>query len=84
MGLFTLSMMLAIVKVLPEPVTPKSVCSCAPARIPGVNASIAAGWAPVGLNGETSLNLSTRNPPNAAWNNLQIYFLILFKNENGH
>ena len=43
-------MMLAIVKVLPEPVTPKSVCSCAPARIPRVNASIASGWSPVGLN----------------------------------
>ena len=33
-----------IVKVLPEPVTPRSVCARSPAKIPSVSAFIASGW----------------------------------------
>ena len=53
-GLLTFSMTLAIVKVLPEPVTPSRVCSSRPRFTPLARASIASGWSPEGLNSETN------------------------------
>ena len=49
-------MTLAIVKVLPEPVTPIKTWSLRPARIPSTRAAIACGWSPAGLNGLTRSN----------------------------
>jgi hypothetical protein len=43
-------MTLAIVKVFPDPVTPKSVWNLAPAFNPSVSFFIASGWSPSGLN----------------------------------
>ena len=50
---------LAIVNVLPEPVTPRSVC-VRPLPTPLARASIACGWSPVGLKSDRSLNLALR------------------------
>ena len=49
-------MTLAIVKVLPEPVTPSSTCSSRPSSTPRASFSMACGWSPVGLKGACSLN----------------------------
>lgn len=51
-------MVFAMVKVLPLPVTPSKACSRIPPLSPATSFSIAAGWSPVGLYEETSLNLS--------------------------
>ena len=53
-GRWTFSMTLAMVKVLPEPVTPKSTCSERPFSTPAARASIASGWSPEGVKGETT------------------------------
>jgi hypothetical protein len=39
---------LAIVKVLPEPVTPIKTCDLFPSSMPRTSASMAAGWSPAG------------------------------------
>lgn len=49
-------MTFAIVKVLPEPVTPSSVWYFIPASKPAVSFAIASGWSPVGANGECKRN----------------------------
>ncbi len=54
------SITLAIVKVLPEPVTPSSTCVCSPSRALAVSSAIAVGWSPDGSYSETS---SKRLPP---------------------
>src|SRR5687767_11228425 len=46
-------MTLAMVKVLPEPVTPSSTCSLAPPRMPSTSCWMASGWSPSGRKGET-------------------------------
>src|SRR5262245_15889339 len=56
-GLFTLRITLATVKVLPEPVTPSKVWCFVPDKIPSVSLAMAAGWSPAGSNGATSLKL---------------------------
>ncbi len=43
----------AMVKVLPEPVTPSSTWSRSPARIPATISAIACGWSPAGWNSES-------------------------------
>ena len=50
-GTLTCAMTLAMVYVLPEPVTPSKVCSWSPSRIPCTSLAIASGWSPVGENG---------------------------------
>src|SRR3989344_5420223 len=50
-------MTLAIVKVFPLPVTPKSTWCLLPDLRPLTNFFIASGWSPVGLNLEESLNM---------------------------
>jgi hypothetical protein len=58
-GLFTRAMACAIVKVLPEPVTPMSVWYFFPSAVtPAASLSIACGWSPSGLNGLTTSNRS--------------------------
>lgn len=55
MFLFDLAITFAMVKVLPEPVTPRSVClpfCCTPLA----SLSIAAGWSPLGANTFASSN----------------------------
>ena len=54
------SITLAMVKVLPEPVTPSSTWSRSFARTPLTSSSIACGWSPSGSNSETTRN---RRPP---------------------
>jgi hypothetical protein len=44
----TRAMTLAIVNVLPEPVTPISTCEPRPSAMPRTRASMAAGWSPAG------------------------------------
>lgn len=44
----TSAMTLAIVKVLPEPVTPRSVWNLSPARTPVASSAMAVGWSPDG------------------------------------
>ena len=39
---------MGIVKVLPEPVTPKRVCLAKPDSKPSINEAIAVGWSPAG------------------------------------
>ena len=51
-------MILAMVKVLPLPVTPFSVCIRLPASMLFTRASMASGWSPVGWKGDTSSNRS--------------------------
>ena len=46
-----LAMTLAMVKVLPEPVTPNSVWKVNPSSMPATKASIAVGWSPAGGKG---------------------------------
>ncbi len=53
-GRWTFSMTLAMVKVLPEPVTPKRVCSERPFSTPAARASMAWGWSPEGWKGLTT------------------------------
>ena len=55
-GRWTFSMTLAIVNVLPEPVTPSKTCSSRPIFTPCASFSMASGWSPVGLKGACSLN----------------------------
>ena len=45
---------LAIVKVLPEPVTPSSVWKASPSRTPSTSLAIASGWSPDGGYGWNS------------------------------
>ena len=47
-GRFMRAMTLAMVKVLPEPVTPSSTCSARPSSSPCTSVSMAWGWSPVG------------------------------------
>ena len=47
-GRLSLAMTFAIVKVLPEPVTPSKVCSFMPELTPLTSWSMASGWSPVG------------------------------------
>ena len=54
-GLFSAAITLAIVNVLPEPVTPSSVLCLQPLRSASTSCAIASGWSPVGLYSETSL-----------------------------
>lgn len=42
----------AIVKVLPDPVTPNKVCAGTPSSTPSVSWAIASGWSPVGWYSE--------------------------------
>ena len=58
-GLFSAAMTLAMVKVLPEPVTPSKVSNWLPSLKPFTSCSIACGWSPVGLYFECSLNSIT-------------------------
>src|SRR6266699_6124816 len=50
------AMTCAIVKVLPEPVTPSSTWSRSPRSSPSHHSSIACGWSPAGANSELSRN----------------------------
>jgi len=45
------AMTLAIVNVLPDPVTPKSVWNDRPSASPSMSFSMAAGWSPAGSKG---------------------------------
>jgi hypothetical protein len=47
-GFWTCSITRAMVKVLPEPVTPSSTWCCSPCWIPSASWAIACGWSPVG------------------------------------
>jgi hypothetical protein len=47
-------MILAMVKVLPEPVTPSRTWSLSPAARPSVSSRMARGWSPAGVYSETS------------------------------
>ena len=47
-GRCTCSMTLAMVKVLPDPVTPSSTCSFSPFSMPSASAAMACGWSPEG------------------------------------
>ena len=58
-GLLSAAMTLAMVKVLPEPVTPSKVSNWLPSLKPFTSCSIACGWSPVGLYFECSLNSIT-------------------------
>jgi hypothetical protein len=49
-------MIFAIVKVLPEPVTPFNVWYLFPDLTPSARAAIASLWSPAGLNGDTTSN----------------------------
>jgi hypothetical protein len=49
-------MTFAIVKVLPEPVTPSSVWNDSPSFTPSTSLAIASGWSPAGWNGWWSSN----------------------------
>src|SRR3990170_3160109 len=55
-GFWIRSTTFAMVKVLPEPVTPRSTWCLFPFRRPSVSLSIACGWSPVGLKSDTILN----------------------------
>jgi hypothetical protein len=55
-GFCTCSMTFAIVKVLPEPVTPSSVWWRRFLRMPSVSSAIAFGWSPAGSNSDTTRN----------------------------
>jgi hypothetical protein len=53
----------AMVKVLPEPVTPNRVWDARPARIPSTSWAIAWGWSPAGWKDDTTLKgLDTKLP----------------------
>src|SRR5690606_12521981 len=51
------SITFAIVKVLPDPVTPKSTCDFLPLSSPPTRRSIAAGWSPAGSKSVFSRNI---------------------------
>ena len=51
-------MTLAIVNVLPEPVTPSSTWLRSPRLSPSTSSGIARAWSPFSSKSETSLNLS--------------------------
>ena len=51
-GFWTFSMTEAMVKVLPEPVTPSSVCSDRPFSMPCASFAMAWGWSPAGRYSE--------------------------------
>ena len=70
-GRFTASITLAIVNVLPLPVTPKSTCVRSPQRTPSVKDAIAWGWSPVGLYLECKINFLS------SINNLKFFFIII-------
>jgi len=53
-GILRLFITLAIVKVLPLPVTPNSTCEESPFFIPCTKLFMASGWSPVGLNDDLS------------------------------
>src|SRR5215472_2423344 len=63
-------MTLAIVKVLPEPVTPSSVWNASPSWIPSTSPAMASGWSPAGGYGRKSWNgepgYVTNSPSGAA------------------
>ena len=48
------SMTLAMVKVLPEPVTPRRTCSFSPLSMPAAKAAMASGWSPEGWYSDTT------------------------------
>ncbi len=52
-GRWVASITLAMVKVLPEPVTPSSTWSRSLALTPATSSAMAAGWSPLGSNSET-------------------------------
>ena len=52
-GRWSCSMTCAMVKVLPEPVTPRRVWSVRPFLMPSVRALIAVGWSPAGVNSDS-------------------------------
>ena len=54
-GLLTWAMTLAMVKVFPDPVTPKRTCALSPRNSPVVSCRMASGWSPVGLKSEEIL-----------------------------
>ena len=54
-GRSTRWMTLAAVKVLPDPVTPRSVWKASPSFTPSISFSIARGWSPAGGYGWFSL-----------------------------
>ena len=56
---------LAIVKVLPEPVTPSSVWNASPSSMPSTSCSIAVGWSPAGRYGWNSWNGELSNETNS-------------------
>ena len=51
-GLLMFLITFAIVKVLPDPVTPNKVCAGTPSSTPSVSWAIASGWSPVGWYSE--------------------------------
>ncbi len=53
-GRFSRWMIFAMVKVLPDPVTPFRICSRFPAWTLCTRESMAWGWSPVGWKGETN------------------------------
>src|SRR3989338_6962421 len=53
-GFFTWAMTFAIVKVFPEPVTPRRTCCFLPSFIPRTSFSMACGWSPWGVKPETN------------------------------
>src|SRR3990172_11800124 len=55
-GFWILSTTFAMVKVLPEPVTPRRTWCLLPFRRPSHSFSMACGWSPVGLKSDTILN----------------------------
>ena len=50
-----LKLLLAMVKVLPEPVTPNRVCAGVPLRTPSTSCAMAEGWSPIGVYGDSNL-----------------------------
>ena len=55
-GRLSASITLAIVNVLPEPVTPSSVCAYTPASKLATSFSMACAWSPASRNGATRSN----------------------------
>ena len=60
-----LAMTLAIVKVLPEPVTPSSVWNARPSSMPSHSCAMAVGWSPAGGYGWNSWNGEPGNVTNS-------------------
>ncbi len=55
-GRCTRSMIFAIVNVLPVPVAPSRVWNRRPSDSPSTAPSMACGWSPLGVNGESTLS----------------------------